>query len=89
MAIRIIEGCIGSGKTYYAVWHILTNYFKWDGLTDNYIVKNPDGHVLVYSNIEKFLLSDSLDERLKDAGGLDKFFHAESPKEFCRARQIL
>ena len=89
MAIRIIEGSIGSGKTYYAVWHILTNYFKWDISTDNYLPKNSEKPVLVYSNIEKFLLSDSLDERIKDAGGLDKFFHADYQKEFCRDRKII
>ena len=89
MAIRIIEGSIGSGKTYYVVWHILTNYFKWDGLTDNYIVKNSDKPVVVYSNIDKFILSESLDDRIKDAGGLDKFFHADYQKEFCRDRKII
>lgn len=89
MAIRIIEGSIGSGKTYYAVWHILTNYFKWDVATDNYIVKNPEKPVVVYSNIDKFLLSDSLDDKIKDAGGLDRFFHADYQKEFCRDRKII
>ncbi|MCI5157325.1 MAG: hypothetical protein D3906_02605 [Candidatus Electrothrix sp. AUS1_2] len=28
MALRVIEGVPGSGKTFYAVWHLAMNYFK-------------------------------------------------------------
>lgn len=28
MALRIIDGVPGAGKTYYAVWHLIYNYFK-------------------------------------------------------------
>ncbi len=50
MAIRVIEGVPGSGKTFYAVWHLAKNYFKKDKKTGVYtlfqdctIITNIDG----------------------------------------------
>lgn len=89
MAIRIIEGKIGSGKTYYAVWHVIKNYYKWDSDIDNYISKDKDRPVVVYSNIEKFTVANSLDDVLEGAGGLSNFFNKDFQKEFCREKRVV
>ena len=42
MAIRIIEGKIGSGKTYYAVNHVFKSWYRWCDKTDSWVVKKTD-----------------------------------------------
>jgi len=71
MAIHIIEGVPGAGKTYYAVQHLLAHYFSKD--TDgNYQAKGP---VKIITNVDGFTLEH---ERLKDviesSGGVKRFF---------------
>ncbi|OGW04001.1 MAG: hypothetical protein A3I04_01300 [Nitrospinae bacterium RIFCSPLOWO2_02_FULL_39_110] len=89
MAIRIIEGTIGSGKTYYAVWHILSNYFRYDESIDNYISKDLDRPVQVYSNIERFILGHSLQGEIQKAGGLSSFFSTTFQKAYCEGRRVV
>lgn len=71
MAIRIIEGVPGSGKSYYAVRHLANVYFE----------KQKDGRyeltkdVCLITNIDTFN-PDHLDlrELIKDTGGVKEFF---------------
>ena len=71
MAIHIIEGVPGAGKTYYAVQHLLANYFSKDA-DGNYQAKSP---VKIITNVDGFTLEH---ERLKDvvesSGGVKRFF---------------
>lgn len=71
MAIHIIEGVPGAGKTYYAVQHLLTNYFSKDA-DGNYQAKSP---VKIITNVDGFTPEH---ERLKDviesSGGVKRFF---------------
>ncbi len=64
MALRVIEGVPGAGKTFYAVWHLAQHYFKKDDKTGVYalskectIVTNIDGfkpdHVDLRTEIEE------------------------------------
>lgn len=71
MAIRIIEGVPGSGKSYYAVKHLADKYFE----------KQEDGRyelikpVTIITNIDSFQ-PDHLDLKVlvKNAGGVKDFF---------------
>ncbi|MBI5557489.1 MAG: hypothetical protein HY885_07615 [Deltaproteobacteria bacterium] len=71
MAIHIIEGVPGAGKTYYAVQHLLANYFSKDA-DGNYQAKS---QVKIITNVDGLSLDH---ERLKDvieaSGGAKRFF---------------
>ncbi|MCR4287196.1 MAG: zonular occludens toxin domain-containing protein [Deltaproteobacteria bacterium] len=75
MAIRIIEGSIGSGKTYYAVSHLIKNYFKWDTQKEEW---TPSPGIEILTNIDGFKFGRSLDDEIKKAGGIDAFFKVET-----------
>lgn len=78
MAIRIIEGVPGSGKSYYAVRHLATNYFELSH--DEYVVQKP---CTIITNIEDFQPDHvSLDEEMKKAGGLERFFSLEFQEQY-------
>lgn len=71
MAIRIIEGIPGSGKSYYAVKHLADRYFE----------KQKDGRyeliqpITIITNIDSFQPEHlSLQNLTKDAGGVKAFF---------------
>jgi len=71
MAIRIIEGVPGSGKSYYAVKHLADQYFE----------KQEDGRyelirpVTIITNIDAFQPEHrNLKALAKDAGGIKNFF---------------
>jgi hypothetical protein len=49
MAIKLVTGVPGSGKSYYAVNHILTKYFEWNDELDTYDNK---GQVVIITDIE-------------------------------------
>ncbi len=71
MAIRIIEGVPGSGKTYYAVRHLAKHYFnkQKDG---SYELSKP---CTLITNIDSFQPDHlSLQDEIKDAGGVENFF---------------
>lgn len=53
MAIYIITGIPGSGKSYYAVWHIWKNYLYYDAESENIGWKIKKGYQII-SNIEEF-----------------------------------
>ena len=79
MAIRIIEGVPGSGKTYYAVKHLATKYFE----------KQEDGRyelvkpVTIVTNIDNFQPEHvSLQSEIKAAGGVQHFFAESFQREF-------
>lgn len=81
MAIRIIQGVPGSGKTYYAVRHLAENYFE----------KQDDGRyelikpVTIITNIDSFQANHiQLSIVVKDAGGIKNFFTEPYQVEFCK-----
>lgn len=75
--IHIIEGVPGSGKTYYAVNYLISNFYKFDDFYNEF-VENENKNVLVITNIDNFrpkhLNLDVLVERFT----LEKFFTVEN-----------
>jgi len=64
MAIRIITGVPGSGKSFYAVKHLRDNYFEYDKKQDHWTAKKG---VTVITNIDELKLKHlNLDEILSD-----------------------
>lgn len=77
MAIRIIQGVPGSGKTYYAVRHLAKHYCQQteDG---TYYLKDD---VTVFTNIDSFKPDHhDLAEAVRKAGGADEFFNLENQR---------
>lgn len=86
MAIRVIEGVPGSGKTFYAVKHVLEDHFRWDVNRDEF---TPKDNVRVFTNISGFKLGESLDQAITSAGGLEKFFSLTFQKTFARDKKLV
>ena len=74
MAIRLITGVPGSGKSFYMVNYLETNYFKWDENLDNYVPKDPN--LTLVTNLENLKLPhQSLDEWIEKSGlKVEEFF---------------
>ena len=89
MAIRIIEGKIGSGKTYYAVNHVFKEYFKWCDNKDAWVQKNTDVEIKIYTNIKKMKIGHDLDLAIRDAGGLNPFFTEDYQVPFCNNCKVI
>ena len=89
MAIRIIEGKIGSGKTYYAVNHVFRSWFRWCDITDSWVPKNSDLEIKVYTNIKKMKLGYDLNLAIEEAGGLNPFFTVEYQERFCENFNVI
>ena len=82
MAIHFIYGVGGSGKTYYAVKHLLRNYFKFDKELQDYIKKKEFEDVKIITNIDQFVpLHENLDDWIRHAGGKDNFFSYDIQKK--------
>ena len=89
MAIRIIQGKIGSGKTYYAVHHVLKSYYKWSDELDSWVPKEKDIDVRVYTNIKNMKLGEDLDKTIQNAGGLSNFFNNKYQETFCMNSNVI
>ena len=89
MAIRLIQGKIGSGKTYYAVNHVLKSYYTWSDELDSWVPKEKDVDVRVYTNIKNMKLGEDLDKFISDAGGLSPFFDNKYQETFCMNSNVI
>ena len=89
MAIRLIQGKIGSGKTYYAVNHVLKSYYTWSDELDSWVPKEKDVDVRVYTNIKNMKLGEDLDKFISDAGGLSSFFNNKYQETFCMNSNVI
>lgn len=80
MAIRMVDGVPGSGKSYYAVKHLAETYFECDHAgfwkPKQQIGKNGQDQKLVIStNLEGLKLPHiSLEDEIRKAGGVQYFF---------------
>ncbi len=81
--ITLVEGNIGSGKTYFVVNEVLKKYFRFSETELKWIPRD-DIEFSLYSNIEGFHVAKDLNEVIKEAGGLEKFFTADFQKKFTR-----
>lgn len=89
MAIRIIEGKIGSGKTYYAVNHVFKSWFKWCDKTDTWVNKDSEIDLKVYTNIANMKIGFDLNNAIEEAGGLNPFFTEKFQIEFCEELNVV
>ena len=84
MAIRIIEGVPGSGKTYYAVRHLAKNYFKKEK-DGNYTLNKA---CTLITNIDSFQPNHlSLQDEIKNAGGVQTFFSFDYQQKFKEGKE--
>lgn len=82
MAIRIVDGVPGSGKTYYTVHHLIKTYFEKDeaGFYVQKKIKDSSGFdtktkLIISTNIEGLKVPHvSLDDEVQAAGGIVEFF---------------
>jgi Zonular occludens toxin (Zot) len=82
VAIRIIDGVPGAGKSYFAVNHLLAKYFAWNKELDEWEPKAVEGtRTRVFSNIDSLVVAESLDDAIEKAGGLASFFTVDYQKK--------
>ena len=77
VAIRIVEGVPGSGKSYFAVHHLLTKYFRWDKDLSEWVKKDEWATLVLVTNIDGFPYSVPLEKLVEGAGSLEQFFTYE------------
>ena len=75
--IHIVEGVPGSGKTYYAVNYLVSNFFEYDSFYSEY-KERPDKNVLVITNIDSLRLKHLNLDYLIERFTLEKFFTVEN-----------
>jgi hypothetical protein len=83
MAVRIIEGVPGAGKTYYAVRHLAKNFFV--KTKDGFYVPDSKKPCQIITNIDSFQPDHMhLNDCIKEAGGdFRQFFSKEYQEEFA------
>ena len=77
MAIKLITGIPGSGKSYLAVHHVISNYFTYSKESQEFIVKsNQDGPYTIITNIDNFKIPHiDLNDAIKSMNlTIDSFF---------------
>lgn len=87
MAQRIVDGAIGAGKSYYVIHHIITNYFRWDDVSDTFVPK--DDELVIFTNIDGCKLGNDLNQAVIDAGGLNPFFTVDYQKSFLAGKRCI
>jgi hypothetical protein len=81
MAIYIIEGKPGSGKTYYSVNHLLRKYYSFDNCIDEYV---PKADILIISNIDNLQVDHTDFENLLEKSKLEDVFNIEKVSKLRR-----
>jgi hypothetical protein len=89
MAIRIVQGPPGSGKTYFAVHHILHKYFDFDPLICEWHKKPEFEALVLISNIDGLPYTLSLDSLIESAGSMESFFTYEYQDRFANGRPVI
>jgi len=88
MAVRVVEGVPGSGKSYYFVY-LLASDFCVELKTGGYTL-NPDKKVRVVTNISSLKLPhENFQTCLDEAGGFEQFFTKEYQAYFSRGWRIV
>lgn len=87
MALRIIEGVPGSGKSFYAVHHVAKIYFKYNKGLDLYEqVKD----CTIITNIDSFKPRHlNLKKEISDAGSVAKFFSYDYQEQYKEGKPPL
>lgn len=85
--ITLVEGAIGSGKTYYVVSEILRKHFTWSDV--DVLYKQTDENVLIYTNIDNFLYGEDLVLLIEKYGGIEKLFTKDVQRELASLKKIV
>lgn len=91
MSIHFVYGVPRSGKSYYAVFHLLKNYFDWIEGTGGYHLKEKYKDIRIVTNLECLKVPhDNLDDWIHKAGGVDIFFSYDFQEDlFKKCPQIV
>jgi len=86
MAIYLITGLPGSGKSYYTVRHLLLTFCD-RGEDGFYYLK---AEFVIVSNIEGLTIEHvQLDQAIKEFGGVDRFFSYATQEKVCDKYKVL
>jgi hypothetical protein len=86
--LRIIEGKIGAGKTFYAVHHLISSYYVFDKTFKEYLPKSNDFKII--TNIRDLKLYHlSLNAEIEKAGSIELFFTFEYQKSLGRVIYLI
>lgn len=84
MSISLFTGNLGSGKSYLAVNHLVTNYYSYDKDLDDFACNDPD--LKIITNIDGFLPSHiNLRDAISDSGKtVDDFFTVDYQEKIAK-----
>lgn len=85
--ITLVEGAIGSGKTYFVVSELLRLYFRWDDVNVQFV--QADDNVVIYTNVDCFRYGNELSEEIEKAGGVANFFTKDYQREKACLKKIV
>jgi len=86
MAIQVIYGIPGSGKTYYAIWYLLQMYYQFISRLRRWVPKSGYENLEIYTNIDDLVIDNvrSLQHEFEVAGGFEVFCTKEYQEKFLR-----
>lgn len=83
--ITLVEGAIGSGKTYFVVNELVSRFFSWDA--DNLCFRRIDDSFEIYTNIDGFFLGKDLKLFIEKYGGIESFFTVDVQREITNQKK--
>lgn len=86
MALYVVYGKLGSGKTYFAMNYILKNYMFFD--SDTLRWKPRAGHIII-TNIRDCKFGLNLDKLIDRAGGLNPFFTEAYQSKYFGGKRVI
>ncbi len=86
--VTLIEGRIGSGKSYFAVREILYTYYRFDEDKVRWVLREDlEQEVSIYTNIDGFFAAGYLEDAIKAAGGLENFMSDSYQRKFTKFKR--
>lgn len=88
MAIYIVDGVLGGGKTYFAVHWLVDNFCVQ--LKDGRYIVDPDKNVRIITNIDGLKIPhESFQACLEKVGGFNDFFTIEYQESFSEGKHVI
>lgn len=84
--LTMVEGKIGSGKSFYTIWDLLQKYYRYDEKLCQWF---PAVDLELYTNIDRFTLGHDLVKEVKLHGGVNPFFTNEFQYEFTKLKKVI
>lgn len=83
--ITLVEGTIGSGKTYFVVSELIRRFFVWDNVEVTF--KKFDDDFEIYTNIDGFRHGLDLKNAIDNVGGIESFFSIEFQRQLTNLKK--